>query len=100
MRGHRGSRRLRASAVQKPSALASLFAPAPQAEKVAVELVRLDAIAAIRSNGAGHATVDFVDGSSRQVVIPTENRVFYLLNDSDLPERLDMGKFAAVEFLR
>jgi hypothetical protein len=63
-------------------------------------LVRFDAIATIRSNGAGHATVDLVDGSSRHVVIPTENRVFYLLNDSDRPERLDMGTFAAIEFVR
>jgi hypothetical protein len=63
-------------------------------------LVRFDAIAQIRSNGAGHATVDFVDGSSRHVVIPTENRVFYVLNDSGRPEKLDMGTFAAVEFLR
>jgi hypothetical protein len=63
-------------------------------------LVRFDAIAAIRSNGAGRATVDFIDGSSRQVVIPAENRVFYLLNASDRPEKLDMGKLAVIEFLR
>jgi hypothetical protein len=62
--------------------------------------VRFDAIAAIRSNGAGHATVDSIDGSSRQVVIPTENRVFYLLNEADLPERLDIVDFASVEFIR
>ena len=63
-------------------------------------LVRFDAIAAIKSNMAGHATIDFVDGSSRRVVIPIENRVLYLLDDSDRTQRLDMKEFESVEFLR
>ena len=63
-------------------------------------LVNFNAIGAIRSRRPGQVTVDFVDGSSRQVVIPSENRVLYLFNDTHGSERLDMAEFSAIEFLR
>jgi hypothetical protein len=63
-------------------------------------LVRFDEIVTIKSDKAGHATLDFVDGTSRRVVIPIENRVIYLLDDSDRTQRLDMRELESVEFLR
>jgi hypothetical protein len=40
------------------------------------------------------------DGTSRQVIIPVDNRVLYLSDDSNLTQKLDLGKLAAIEFLR
>ena len=65
-----------------------------------VTLVNFDAIAAMRMHRPGVATIDFVDGSSRQVVIPTENRVLYLFNDAHHPEKLNIGELSSIEFLR
>lgn len=69
-------------------------------EDASVTLVNFDVIAAMRIHRPGVATVDFVDGSSRQVVIPTENRVLYLFHDSHHREKLNMGELSAIEFLR
>ena len=63
-------------------------------------LVNFNAIGAIRLRRPGQVTVDFVDGSSRQVVIPSENRVLYVFNDAHASETLDIAEFSAIEFLR
>jgi hypothetical protein len=49
---------------------------------------------------AGHATVETIDGASRDVVIPVENRVLYLIEAGHTSERLDIGQLTAIEFLR
>ena len=69
-------------------------------DEAGVTFVNFDVTAAVRPHRPGVVTVDFVDGSSRQVVIPTENRVLYLFNDSHHREKLNMGELSAIEFLR
>ena len=63
-------------------------------------LVDFETITAIRSHGGGRATVDLIDGTSRRVVIPVNNRVLYLSDDSHRAEKLDVGQLEAIEFLR
>lgn len=63
-------------------------------------LVDFETITTIRSHGAGRATVDLIDGTSRRVVIPIENRVLYLSDASDATEKVNLGDFAAIKFLR
>ena len=69
-------------------------------DEAGVTLVNFDAIAAMRMHRPGVATIDFVDGSSRQVVIPAENRVLYLLDDSHHTEKLNISELSAIEFMR
>ena len=63
-------------------------------------LVDFDTITAIRPHDTGRATMDLIDGTSRQVVIPIENRVLYLSDASGEAQKLDLGAFAVIEFLR
>jgi len=63
-------------------------------------LVDFETITAIKPREAGRATVVLTDGTSRQVVIPVDNRVLYLSDDSDRTQKVDVGEFAAIEFLR
>jgi len=62
--------------------------------------IRFHDIRAIRLSVAGHATVETIDGASRDVVIPVENRVLYLIEAGHTSERLDIGQLTAIEFLR
>ena len=59
--------------------------------------VRFHDIRAIRLRSAGHAMVETIDGASRDIVIPVENRVLYLV---EAAERLDTRELTAIEFLR
>ena len=63
-------------------------------------LVDFETITAIRLHDAGRPTVDLANGASRRVVIPIDNRVLYLSDDSHRSEKLDVGELAAIEFLR
>ena len=62
--------------------------------------IRFDDILAIRLRGAGRATLETVDGASRHLAIPVENRTLYLVEPGHVSERLDMRELTAVEFLR
>ena len=63
-------------------------------------LVRFGDIRTVRLSGAGHATVEGIDGSRKQFVIPVENRVLYLIEPGHASARLDVGELLVIEFLR
>ena len=63
-------------------------------------LVNFETITAIRPHDAGRASLELLDGTSRQIVIRIDNRVLYLSDDSLHTQKVDVGEFAAIEFLR
>jgi hypothetical protein len=69
-------------------------------EGAAVQNVRFDTVAAIELLGGGDALIRFIDGGFQRVLVASDNRVLYLLDEAGHTKKVDLGGLAAIEFLR
>jgi len=68
-------------------------------EGTTVQNIRFDTVAAIEMLGAGEARVRFIDGIVERVLVATDNRVLYVV-DQGRHKKVDLSDVASIEFLR
>jgi hypothetical protein len=69
-------------------------------EGTTVQNIRLDTVAAIEILGAGEARVRFIDGIVERVLVASDNRVLYLVDQAGRHKKVDLSDVASIEFLR
>src|SRR5262245_13937112 len=64
-----------------------------------VQRIRFDTIAALEMLPSGDARVRFNDGTSRRLLVASDNRVLYLTDEKGRTKRVDLSNVVSIEFL-